>query len=493
MGLSTLLRLCGSAFVAVFVAGAVLVAGAGAEWSRPVSVSAAHDQIADLQLAAGPTGDFLSWTYSDLVPAKGIFGAPRARYAVAPAGRPFGPERPLPRSYASGPLVDLGGGHLAQLILVPAGLNRDTPEVALGSVTGRFGSPQPIRGAVVYDGRARLTGNARGELLLAWIAADAHGQHRVVWASARAAGGRFGAPEVIAGRAQAEQVSDAIGTRGDMVVAFPNKWGRMLARVRRAGRAWGPLQDLGPAAGGTENDVTPFVGQDRRIVVAWYETQLCSGGCVSPGFTRAAIQQAGQSRFGRAQLLERDQTGLEGGPSGVSLAPSVIAIGARPPMIVFLAQAAPGVPVPLTVGVVKVAYPRGLRFRAPQAISPLDQPARDVAAATGPNGAIVTWVRAEPPGYWPGAVLGAVDLAGRAFGPPGQISPSEQAFDAQPTFDPASHPPGKALGPWTVAWTSRPFGGTSTVVRVSSPLCPTPSSPPAEPLAGQPDPACLGG
>jgi hypothetical protein len=478
----------------VLVVTAVFAPAVRAKWSAPVTISAPHGQIGSLQLASGSTGDLVIWKYWDLIDAEGIFGPPRASDAVAARGGSFGTQHPLPASYASGPMVNLGGGHLAQLILLRTGVNTTRPEVAMGSVDGSFGPSQPIHGASVLVGRASLAGNARGDLLLAWIAANADGEHRVVWASARPRGGRFGPPQIVSSRADAEQVTAAVDPQGDMVVAFPNKWGRMLARVRRHGQAWGPLQNLGAAAGGNENDVTPFVGDYGRVVVAWYETQLCEGGCEFPAFIRVAVQPAGESRFRREQALERDTTGLAGAPSGTSLAPIVLAVGGDAPMVIFLARGAtPSTPSPLTPAVVKVAYPRGLGFAAPQAISLADQQASDLAAAAGPSGAIITWIREDQPSYDTGTVFAAVRLpATGLFGPPEQVSPSEHVLSALPTFNAASRWPNNSIAPWTLAWTSRPLSEASTVVRVSSPLCPTESLPSPAPPSIPPDPTCVG-
>jgi hypothetical protein len=424
---------------------------ARAAWSAPATISTPHDQISALVLASGPTGDLLAWKASDLIGGRGIFGALHARYAVARARGSFGPERGLPISYAGGPLVNLGGGRVGQLILLRTGTNTTSPRVALGGVDGRFGTPQAIRGASVFVGRASLAGNSSGDLLLAWIAADSHGGHRVVWASTRPAGGHFGGPQVISRSAAAEQVTAAVGRQGDMVVAFASRQGRMLARVRRHQHSWGSLQDLGPAAVGTETDVTPFVGDFGRIIVAWYHTQLCEGGCVSPGYTRVAVQLAGASRFRAGQLLERDRTGLAGAPSGRSLAPTVIAISGNGPMVIFLAPVSPpAANTPLVAVVVKVADSNGAGFAAPRAISPAAQQASDVAASAGPNGTMITWIRDDPPGYYTGTVFAAVRQAGAGrLSAPEQVSPSEYVNTAVPTYSPGG-------GRWIVAWAGRP-------------------------------------
>jgi len=276
------------------------------------------------------------------------------------------------------------------------------------------------------------------------------------------------------------------------VVAFPDKYGRMLARVRPHGRRWGPLQHIGPAAGGTENDVTPFVGAHGAVVVAWYETQLCSGGCESPGFTRVAVQPAGASRFRAPQLLRRDPVPLLGAPAGRRLAPIVIAATGRAPMVIFLAH---GLPVPfgsrITPTVVLVSYPRGLGFAPPQAVSAADEQAELPAAAAGPHGVLLTWIRADAP-FNGGTVLAAVlSTMPGGFGPPEQASPSEHVRSVVPMFNSASRWL-LNIPPWMLAWSSQPnraLGSFGELLRVSAPVCPLASAP-APPAA---DPACLAG
>ena len=164
---------------------------ARASWSAPQTVSAPHDAISNLQLISSPGGDLLAWRYSDLVPpAREIFGAPRASYARAPVTGMFEAEHQLPASYATGPLVNLGGeGKVAQLILRRTGPDTAEPEVALGNASGLFVSPQRIH-ASVWGGHASLAGNLRGELLLAWMSSPRAGQ-RQVWVSVRLAGKRI--------------------------------------------------------------------------------------------------------------------------------------------------------------------------------------------------------------------------------------------------------------------------------------------------------------
>jgi hypothetical protein len=252
-----------------------------------------------------------------------------------------------------------------------------------------------------------------------------------------------------------------------MLVAFPNKWGRMLARVRRHGQCWGPLQNVGPAAGGNENDVTPFVASHGRMILAWYETQLSEGGEQAPGFIRVAVQLAGESRFRPQQVLERDSIGLAGAVIGASLAPVVITVGGHAPIVIFVSRGRtqPSTSPLETPAVVKVAYPRGLGFSEPQAISPADRQAGDVAAAAGPHGgAVITWVGGS---YETGIVSASWLLfATGVFGPPEQVSPSEHVKIAVPTYSTSGDR-------WTIAWAGRPnyqspMSPGRMLVRVSS-------------------------
>lgn len=429
---------------------------ARAGWSTPVSVSIPHDTIDGLQLAAGPSGDLLAWRSYDLLPPKReIFGTPGYHYSLAAAGGPFRPERQFPARRAGGSLVDLGDGHVAQLILQPTGMSTERPEVALGSVDARFAKPLPVRGSV-WPGRASLAGNSRGELLLAWISSTRSGR-RHVWASVRRAGGRFGRPELISASANSEQVTAVVGSpshrtdrrgfAGDMLVAFASRQGRMLVRLRRHGAGWGRVQDIGPTAVGNVNQVAARIGRDGRTIVVWSHQQLSEGGPLGPGYTQVAVQPGNARRFLPPQTLERDRwAGLPGEPI-------VAADNGRGFLIAFIAQ--PGRPANgFLPTVVRAAYSRGNRFGAPQTISAAGQQAGDLHAAQGPRGDIVTWSSSPNPpigALAPGPAVYAAISAPTAnrLGAPQQVSPSERAEIALPIYSPAGDR-------WLLAWAGRP-------------------------------------
>ena len=312
-------------------------------------------------------------------------------------------------------MVSIGAGRLAQLILTPTALNLARPSVSLGSVGGSFGAPLPIRGSV-YAGRLSLAGNVYGDLLASWIAADVHGGHRVMWASMRRAGGAFAAPEVLARGRSAEGVWAAIGRSGRMVVVFDSGRGRLLARMRDARGGWGAIRDLGAAAIGTENDVTPFVSRIGEVVVAWYHTQLCEGGCVSPGYIDVAVRPAAGRDLIATRVLERDATSIQGAPTGASLAPVILEVPWFAPRIAFLSfsgRAGPGSPPNPTA--VRVSYPNGAgylasgsRYSTPVTLSPPGERASGLAGVAGMDGELLTWIRQDPPGYFDGTVFASV-------------------------------------------------------------------------------------
>jgi hypothetical protein len=454
---------------------AAAASAAGPSWSAPVTVSAPHDMITMPTLASQVSGEMVAWRYYDLLPPKRqIFGPAGAAYAYAPPGGPYGSQRPLPASYATGPLVPIGDAGVAQLILRPTGVNTSRPSVAIGDVRGHFATPLPVAGTV-WVGRASLAGNWSGELLLAWVSSSRAG-HRQVWASLRLPGHGFGRPVLLSSTANGLGVTVSVGpashgllpgrTAADMAVVFDSKRGRMLVAVRPHGRSWSAAQDIGPAAVGNANVVaTPYIGRNSRIVVAWYHRQLSEGGEQGPSYVQVAVRPPDRGRFLRAQTLARSANGtLEG---GVAIASG----GGRQPLLAFLAPASPHEATPAR-SVVKVSAPHGDVFGPPATISPAGQWTSDLAAASGLSGPIITWVGGPNPpssALSPGAAVYAELPAPGRLTPPVRVSPPEHVQEAV-----AVH--ARSANQWIVAWTGlpryiSPFSPGGTVVRVSSCYC----------------------
>ena len=452
-----------------------LASSPASSWSVPVTVSAPHDMITMPTPASQVSGQMVAWHFYDLLPPKRqISGPGGAAYAYGPADGSYGPQRPLPASYTTGPLVPIGDAGVAQLILRSTGVNTSRPSVAIGDVTGRFAAPLRIAGTV-WVGRASLAGNGRGELLLAWVSSSRAG-HRQVWASVRLPGHGFGRPVLISSTANGLAVTASVGpgvhrlrrgqTAADMAVAFDSKRGRMLVAVRPHGHNWSAAQGIGPAAVGTVNVVaTPYIGRSGRIVVAWFHWQLSEGGPLGPGYVQVAVRPPDRSRFLRAQTLARSANGtLEG---GVAIAGG----GGRQPLLAFLAPASPHEPMPMR-SVIEVSAAHGNVFGRPATISPAGQWTSDLTAAPSGSGPIIAWVGSPDPPFSAlglgGAVYAELPAPGRLTAPV-QVSPPEHVQEAV-----AVH--ARSANQWIVAWTALPQYVTlssrgSMVVRVSSCFC----------------------
>ena len=442
---------------ALLFAGAATAPSMAAGWSPVATVSGPHDEISNLGLASGPGGDMVSWRFYDLAsPPNHLLGPPGAGYAVAPVSGRFGKPHRLPASYASGPLVTLGGGKVAQLILHRTGINTAQPRVAIGDVSGRFGSPLHV-GGTVWVGNASLAGNRNGELLLAWISSPRSG-HRQVWASVRLPGHDFSAPQLISSTANGLAVTAAVGpgshasatgrAGSDMVVAFDSKRGRMLVRVRAHGRGWGAVANIGPAAVGNANEVaTPYIARNGRIVVAWYHRQLSEGGEAGPSYTQVAVRPPGHGTFLPTQTLVKHRNG--------PLSGDVALVGGEghPPLLAFQATASSSGPTPAR-SVVMVSSSHGDRFSVARTISPPGQWVNDVAAAEGTGGPIVTWLGSPNPPFSPfspgfSVYAALATPAGNSLGAAFAVSPAEHVQLAVPLHTENSNR-------WIIAWSGLP-------------------------------------
>ena len=208
------------------IAAALAASPASGAWTAPATISAPHAFIGgfygeNVVLASGSAGVLAAWPFEDGFAPHAVTGASEA---MAPPGGRFGAERHLPRAYASGPMVAMGGGRVVQLILAPAGTNQSSMAIAIGDVSGRFGRSIAVPGRA-FGQRVSVAGNARGDVLVSWIAADSHGQHPSAWASVRFAGGRFANPVRLAAGLRTERVWAAIGRGRRMVVAFDSRVG----------------------------------------------------------------------------------------------------------------------------------------------------------------------------------------------------------------------------------------------------------------------------
>jgi hypothetical protein len=241
-------------------------ATAAPPWSAPRDVSGPHTFVDGLWADVGLIG----WRSED-------------GEAGAPAGRVFEP-------------VFYGSGSGAVALV-----RRNQLRVAFARPGGLWG-----RSTRLFQGRRIaspvLAGNARDDLAVAWFEDRGTFNDRVYVALKRA-GRAFGRPLRLA-TGRIRSVSVAIGSRGDVLVAWDAR-GKIRTRFRRRGRrAFGPAETL-------RSDPAFFaalrtgVASSGRAYVAWAAQFLTEGGERGPGFYDAAVRPAGAARFRRAQRLER--------------------------------------------------------------------------------------------------------------------------------------------------------------------------------------------
>jgi len=434
---------------AVAVAVLVVAAPAGAAtWTPPVTVSTSHTFVSPLDAAASGNGTaVLGWRFQDGVGSGSTAGARAA--TILPGSTAFGPERALPRATSQvAPYAQRAVAALQQTSLDAAG-RRVRLAIAFGTLQGPFsGGPNgPFLGiarTVATDDVAfvpSLAVGARGDGLLAWIARES-GNRRVVKVSLRAPGRRFGAPSIIAGTGRANSIVAAVGARGERVVAF-ERGGRLLSRFRAPGRDWGPIQDLGAVAAGTDNELAALVASAGRTTIVDVHRQLTEGGSGAPLLVDAWVRPAGASRFRAAQRLET------GGVVEASR-PALVELGSRTAAFAWLGTDPGGSGRRVNVSVMG----NDARFGAPQVLSAPGEAAAGLGAASNGDAAIVSWVRLAPGSDSSGQVLASVRIGTDGFGPAEVVSPPENASLTAPGFA-AAGPPG---GTPFVAWASRPGG-----------------------------------
>jgi hypothetical protein len=427
-------------------AAVLLAAGpaSAATWTAPATISTPHTFISGLEAGSSGNGTVVAdWGFQDGVGTgrtNGVRGA-----SLAPGAGAFGGERTLPSDTLR--VIPYAQRSVGALIFTPGfATTRARVAVAFGSADGpSLGTARTIQtDDVAFLPSMALASDGTG--LVAWIS-RASGNRRQVKVSLRAPGGRFGAPSIISGTGRANSITTAVGPQGQRLVAFERD-GRLRARYRAAGHSWGALQDLGPVASGTDNELAALVTSGGRAMVADVHRQLTEGGSDAPLLVDAWVQPVGATRFRAAQRLE------QGGVIQAS-APALVPIEARGAALAWVG-ADPGGPAtpngPSTRVKVSVMGTDG-RFGAAQPLSAAGQPVKAVAGAAEGGVALISWIRIDASSDEDGQVLAALRPAFGAFGAPEEVSPHENASETAPGFlgPPAARRP-------FVAWASRPGG-----------------------------------
>jgi hypothetical protein len=398
------------------------VAHAAPPWSVPESVSLPALTIDSPHIAFDGRGRaFATWR-----PSAGDAMAVRDARAAK-----FLRERSSP-SFVT-PLLPYASSRVIGLDQRPAG-GRDVvslrarvtrPDTSFGRVdtiaTFRLGSGFPS--LAVHD-----------VALAAWIQSGRRGR-AIVRAAIRRRGQRFGRPVTLRARGRARNLVAAAGA-GAMFVAW-ERAGVVEARVRLAGRGWGPVRRIASTTRGGNTFRAAFSGS--RGYLAWLSEGLESS------VLRVAVLPATGTRFRPAQTLDTYDRNPPVEPHG----PALVPLPARQAMLAWNDWDG-------TAWRVLVADSgSGARFGAPVVISPAGEQAVLGAAAVVPQSApvptgtaLVVWSRLDAVGEVGDHVRAALRPPGGTFGAPENVSDLDRARVPDVAFDPVS-------GRWTVVFSQR--------------------------------------
>ncbi len=277
---------------------------------------------------------------------------------------PYGTSRVL---LASAQVTGFGRFHRANFRLVSI----------VGRTDGTLAAPRAIAPST---GAFALAANGTGRALVAFTSQ----RGTVVQVAERAPGKVFGTP-VSRSATSAGTPAAAINARGDRVVAWVRR-GRIEARVRPAGGAWGPVQRAGSAPR------VPNVGL-RALVTASGDAVLAWGGADvredrTPRVTYAAAVRSSRATHWSATTLERGTVPTAGG---------------EPPLIEPL-EDAKGLVTVAWAGrsgsgmAIKLAGRQGRTFAAGTAVARADRALELADAASGPDGRLALLWSENPPG-----------------------------------------------------------------------------------------------
>ena len=273
--------------------------------------------------------------------------------------------------------------------------------VSFGRTNGRFAPGRALaRYRQTFRVAPAVAATDRGRVAVAWVQGGS--ERDILRLAVRRPNGRFGRARMLrTGRISALAMD--LGEGGDLLVTY-RRGGRIEARVQRAGKPMGAVQDLGVARQQTE--LTAAVAPTGRMLVAWGE-RVNGGRLQTPYVIRAAIHPAGPRRFRAATVL--DDSASQAGPTSV-----VAAIGPDGTATVawcdtrFDGQRFINAVMAATTG-------SDARFATPEQLAP-DGTMGDVAI-NARGTAIVTWTHTGESG-----ILAAQRARGARFGPPEVIS-----------------------------------------------------------------------
>jgi hypothetical protein len=298
---------------------------------------------------------------------------------------------------------------------------------------GSLGRPDAISTYEPAGGPPSLA--VHDNALAAWTTPMSYLNRRIVRAAIRRPGGRFGRPVTLRAHGRARNVVAAAGL-GALLVAW-ERAGVVEARVRLAGRGWGPVRRLGRTAKGSTTFRAAF--SQRRGYLAW----LAEG--VESGVLSVAVLPTGSTRFRAAETLGTIDRYAPVEPHG----PVIVPVPERDALVAWTGWDGAAWRVRAAV------TGAGARFGAPVDVSPAGEQAVLGDAESIPIGTplpagtvMAVWSRLDAVGELGDRVRAALRPPGGQFGPPEDVSDLDRARLPDIAFDFTSRR-------WTAVWSQR--------------------------------------
>ena len=417
---------------------------AGATWSTPVNVSSPSTFIERPFIGFDRDGVGLAaWRWFQGVDADARSGV-RTASQTAPGS--FAPEQAVPDPLAV-PVV-YGSGHvfwMGEEGVLRRGRELTRVKVAFGRTDGRVGTPRTVDTVETF-GISTADVNDAGQVALAYIQTTRSRRRTAKLFVSR--GKRLGRSRIVSRRGGVNAVTVAVGTRGDIIVAW-ERGGRIEARIRRPGHRLGSVVLVGRGAkNGTR--LRAAVAASGRAWIGWSSQNPAEGG-TGPFTVRTAVSAPNRSKFDRPRLLDR----YDGSPSeeasfdlGLDGNDNCFATWSSFDGRNFRARLA--------------SLDRTGRLAR---FTTLSQPGYDAAvsdlATSGRTGeALVVWSRLDAVGELGTAVLAGYLPAGGAYGGEEQVSTGDRARKPAVAFNPRTRLP-------TAVWSQRE-GPDGPVLRAST-------------------------
>jgi hypothetical protein len=315
------------------VASAVGAVPARAGWSAPQTVSSAANDVALGTLDSSPQGRALMTWLPMRWENRHFVDAGQRAATRSPGAAVFDADRRVPR-FLAGPVL-YGATRAVALGGTVGSWNRCGPRVDLqvryGRSDGTFPAPAPTIAAFRATGGnwgPAVDANAAGEVAVSWVQSSSDCRRAIVRFARRRGGGTgaFTPAETLRGRGSNERPSVAVGSGGDVLVAWARRTGEGLttieARYRLHGGGWSAVQRLGQ--GTVAGQIRTGVTQNGRAYVVWQRSSISE----STGLTAslvAAVRPAGARAFRAATRLD----GFRVPTSYLALQPALAVAGNR--------------------------------------------------------------------------------------------------------------------------------------------------------------------